>query len=359
MLILIHSLRGGGAGRMCAFLANGLYRRGWQVTVTVSMVGESRWEELFAEGVSLRFLNTGHARRSVGALIAAVREHRPQTVVAFNYQVAVLLPIIRRLSGVPFRSVGRTVVALSAAAQFKGFWQREIVMRFVRRRYRKLDAVIAQSAGMIDDLRDNFRVPRERIHVIHNPATVPDQRVVSGGRRADAYTLLYLGRFKPQKQPCFLVDLIAALQERTLPKRVVLIAAGEGPLVESFTEYARSRGVSEAIEYCGYVTDIEPLYARADATVLMSAYEGFPNVLVESIARGIPVVSFDCPTGPSEIVSDGENGKLVPLNDLDAFVEATVDVLTSPPPHDRVLATAARFRPEVILDRYEEVLRGE
>lgn len=399
VLIAIHSLRGGGAGRMCVFLANGLSRRGIPVTVAVNMTADEKWRGQFDPTVSLIDLRRGHARRVIGPLVRLVRRVRPATVLAFNYQIAVLLPLVRRISGVPFRAVGRTVVALSAAARYKGFWQREIVMPVVRRRYRHLDAVIAQSEAMRPDLEENFGVAPERIHVINNPAVPPSvakathaapeigaddapsraaaaapaTEPAAGPTAAAAAaieadpaapvlrqedTLLFLGRFKPQKQPMILLDVMEKIVERFARsgRSVRLVAAGEGPLLRDFLDEVKRRGLEQRVEYLGYVADVEPLFADATMTVLTSAYEGFPNVLVESIARGVPVVSFDCPTGPSEIVQTGANGFLVPLNDTATFVEAVSSILEHPPTTEQVRATAARFLPDAVLDRYEEVL---
>lgn len=354
---------------MCTFLANGLSRREWKVTVAVTMAAESKWQDRFDPAVTLVDLGKEHARLVLLPLVRLVRRESPGVVLAFNYQVAILLPLVRRLSGVPFRAVGRTVVALSAAARFKGFWQRVVVMGLVRRGYRRLDAVIAQSEGMRPDLERNFHVPPQKIHVIHNPAVPPDSddsgesSAGGGGRKATRPgVLLYLGRFKPQKQPVLMLDMVQGLIDRkgldSDAEAVRLVTAGEGPLVEPFLREVRRRRLEDVVQYRGYMEDLEPLFREADVTILMSAYEGFPNVLVESIARGVPVVSFDCPTGPSEIVRPGENGELVPLNDVPRFVEAVASVLDNPLKPEMVKATARRFLPDVVLDRYEEVLHG-
>jgi len=360
LLILIHSLRGGGAGRVCTFLANGLARRGWTVQVAVNLPGNQRWLAEFNTQVSVSQLGRSHARRALPALIKQVRDFRPTVVVAFNYQLAVLLPIVRRLSGVSFKAVGRTVVALSEAAKYRSFWQREIVMPFVRRRYRHLDMVIAQAEAMRRDLIQHFGLKEGQIAVINNPAEISkEQKEVEAkvSHSGEGPTLLYLGRFKPQKQPFLLLDMLEGLRRTEVGSHARLIAAGEGPLLNEFLSAAQERGLADAVEYRGYTDDIDSLFHEADVTVLVSRYEGFPNVLVESIARGVPFVSFDCPSGPSDIIEEGKNGHIVPLNDLSAFVKALEDVLKQPPAGGIVRSTAAKFHPETILDMYEQVLK--
>lgn len=342
---------------MCAFLANGLSARGWSVTVCVTLSAGQRWANAFHSGVNLRFLGTQHARRSIRAVVRVVRDIRPATVLAFNYQMASLLPLVRRRSGVRFRAVGRTVVALSTAARDKSFWQRTIVMRFVRRRYRQLDAVIAQAHAMRSDLEENFGVAGERIAVIHNPAAGNGHPSPEADQRPypPVPTLLYVGRFKPQKQPLALLDLIGELRSRG-HRGVRLLAAGEGPLLDAFRRSVRDRGLDDVVDYRGYVDDTAALFSEARVTVLVSRYEGFPNILVESLSHGVPVASYDCPTGPSEIVVDGTNGRIVAPDDLPALADAVAGLLDHPPDRAAVRATASRWDPERILDQYEEVL---
>jgi len=90
--------------------------------------------------------------------------------------------------------------------------------------------------------------------------------------------------------------------------------------------------------------------------VLTSEYEGFPNALVESIALGTPVVSFDCPFGPAEIVIQGRNGWLVPQGAIDAMVTVIQEALEHPPDRADVMDTAARFLPESIWPAYVRLL---
>jgi glycosyltransferase involved in cell wall biosynthesis len=98
--------------------------------------------------------------------------------------------------------------------------------------------------------------------------------------------------------------------------------------------------------------------SRASVLVLSSLHEGFPNVLVEAMACGCPVVSTDCPVGPTEILDHGKYGALVPVGDDAAMAHAIIDVLKHPPNASTLKARAAFFSYEEAIARYEEALTG-
>lgn len=110
------------------------------------------------------------------------------------------------------------------------------------------------------------------------------------------------------------------------------------------------------VKFLGHKSNIEEYYTKARCTLLSSLYEGFPNVLVESIACGTPVVSYNCPNGPSEIIIDGVNGYLVDYLDIEDLYKKINKTLDEELDINLIKKSAERYYPEKIAKKYIEVI---
>jgi glycosyltransferase involved in cell wall biosynthesis len=120
--------------------------------------------------------------------------------------------------------------------------------------------------------------------------------------------------------------------------------------------YVESLDLCENVVFEGYQENMIPFYVDAEATLLTSIYEGFPNSLVESICLGTPVVSFDCPSGPGEIIIDGENGYLVENGDVQAMARSLKHLINNPIDSSKVIATSYKYYSSEIVSQYEREL---
>ena len=106
-----------------------------------------------------------------------------------------------------------------------------------------------------------------------------------------------------------------------------LIILGEGALRKDLEGLARDLKISEKVDLPGFVNNPYAWFRKANLFVLSSDYEGLPGALIQAMACGTPVVSTDCPSGPSEILEAGKWGRLVPMNDKFALFVAMRDAL--------------------------------
>ncbi|TGG96054.1 glycosyltransferase [Natronospirillum operosum] len=354
-MLVISSLGGGGAEGVCVNLANRLMERGWQVTLVVLHLNNAVRQKDLSPDVRLVVLGRNHARTAIVALWRLLRQYKSDRILVFNHQIAVLLVLLRALGGFDFKIVARNISTLSQKKALEtSFWHKYVVQALTKIFYGKVDHVIAQSKGMADDLVAFYGVQKEKIVTVHNPVDSSIEDYSESNQKNMKDYLLCAGRLESVKAFHYAINAFAAVAPCYPSLRLKIV--GKGRLEGELKMQAEALGVGDRVDLEGYQTRMIPYYLGAKATLLTSLYEGFPNVLVESIALGTPVVSFDCPSGPSEIVVDGVNGFLVAHKDENQLADAIRKAMEADWNRDLVRVTAEQFSSDIILKQYEKVL---
>jgi glycosyltransferase involved in cell wall biosynthesis len=249
-----------------------------------------------------------------------LRQNRIDAAISF----LVRANLVRVLSGSFGNRLRKVISERVVSVTYAGRSPAAIVMRtLVRLLYPSADAAVAISKGVKDSLV-TIGVDAGRVRVIYNPQDIAGIRraaAAAGPRDADRFDIITLARLTPQKD---IPTLLRAFRDvLDAEPRARLIVLGEGPDAAALRDLARELGVEHATEWRGWIPPYAVL-ARSDVFVLSSRYEGFANVIVEAMACGVPVVSTDCPSGPSEILAGGEYGLLVPVGDSRALATAVL-----------------------------------
>ncbi|HVO48294.1 MAG TPA: glycosyltransferase, partial [Steroidobacteraceae bacterium] len=138
---------------------------------------------------------------------------------------------------------------------------------------------------------------------------------------------------------------------------------GEGVERESLRRLSEELQLAARVEFAGEVREVETWMARAGLLVHPSRREGFPNVVLEAMGMGMAVISADCRAGPAELIENRVNGRLVPVDDVQALSRAMTELMSNPAERERLGGEARkvreRFAPERIMARWEACLRGE
>ncbi len=272
----------------------------------------------------------------------------------FGYPSASLwtdLHLLRRLRGMGGEAIvatrpGWALVALAAAPRdaivvdqehMHFHAHRPALAADVRRRYRELDAIAVLSA---DDERDyGALVAGARTRVVRLPNAVPD--LGGGTATLDAPVIVAAGRLVAQKGFDLLIDAFAPLAARH-PDWSVRIYGG-GADRAALQRQIERLGLGEQVRLMGSTRELGAALAQGSLFVLSSRWEGFGLVIVEAMSRGLPVVAFDCPRGPSDIITPGVDGLLVAPEDTGALGVA-IEQLIADPQRRRAMGAAALRR---------------
>lgn len=359
LTLIIAGLGRGGAERVMTVLASAWAAHGKAVTLLTFDAGETpayplhhsvQHKSLGIAAVSTGFFQQVRRNlRRVKSLRRAIRESHPDVVISFMDSTNVLCILATRGLGTPLVISERIDPSLYPIG-----WAWGLLRRLL---YHWADALVCQTKPALDRFQALTRV---RGVAIPNPIDVP---FPPKEKRSDAEaracgTLVAMGRLVPQKG----FDLLLAAFSRIADLHCgwKLIIYGEGPLLKELQVQAESLNLSHRVDFAGATSDPFARLCEADLFVFPSRFEGFGMALAEAMACGLPVVSFDCPEGPGQIVRNGIDGLLVPPQDVGALA-AALDRLMSDAQERKRMAERARdvcqrFSTEKVLAIWEELL---
>lgn len=345
--MVIHSLSGGGAERVAANLSRYWAEHGAAVTIITLTGTEQDFYSLEprVRRIALRLAkDSGNIVAALGANVRRVRvlrhilrSEQPDVVLSLMTTANVLTALAAR--GLP------CAVVISERTHPPQF-PLGCIWEWLRRwSYGWSDAVVALTSESATWLRQHTNA--RKIEVIPNPVLwpLPGQRPEIRPQsllRDQRKLVLGVGRLVPPKGFELLVGAFArVVRERPDWDLVIL---GEGPERQALELLAETLGVAERVYLPGWAGNIGDWYARAQLYVMSSYFEGLPNTLIEALASGCPAVSFDCDTGPRDIIRHGIDGWLVPAGDLEALGAAMARLMDDEELRERFAAKAVEAR---------------
>jgi glycosyltransferase involved in cell wall biosynthesis len=326
LLIYIHSLENGGAERVVANLANYWASLGWAVTV-VTVAPQARDFYVLDAGVGRRclglagqggglFAGVVRTARRARALRRVLREVQPAVALSAMHTANVVLALAAR--GLPgLRTVG-------SEHNFPPKAPMGVVWETLRRHaYGHLHAVVALTHECAHWLERHSHA--RRVLVIPNPVVWPLSQHAPQVSPATSCApgrqiLLGVGRLSDEKNFATLIAIFTRLAP--LHPNWDLVILGEGAQRAALSAQVQAGGLGQRVFLPGSVGNMGDWYARASLYAMSSHFEGFPNTLVEAMAYGLPAVSFDCDTGPRDIIRHGIDGVLVAPGDIDGMASA-------------------------------------
>jgi GalNAc-alpha-(1->4)-GalNAc-alpha-(1->3)-diNAcBac-PP-undecaprenol alpha-1,4-N-acetyl-D-galactosaminyltransferase len=353
--LALPSLAAGGAERVGSLLAGAWAEQGYDVTV-ITLAG--RDTDFFVlppavrrialrrtGGTPSRLAAATRVLGRIGAFRSALRNARPDVVVSFLDVINVLVLLATRGLGQKVVVSERTDPRMAPLARV---WR---LLRSVT--YRWADLLVVQTQSVADAWAGAVVGP-SRVRVIPNPHAVSSARTTAARRPR----IVAIGRLATEKGFDLLIDAFAQISE-TFPEWDLVIF-GEGDERPALVARAAASGAGARIALPGHSRAVAEDLASSSIFVLSSRFEGFPNALLEAMASGAAVVSTDCKSGPSELITAGIDGVLVPVDDLPALSAALEHLMRDGELRERLgraaHESARRFSLDRVAARWNSVL---
>lgn len=339
--LVISSLRVGGAERVASILATIWSEQRIEVTLLTAYPQET---DFYRAPETVRRLTWGYIRetksqsrriaghvRCLARLRRAIRKARPDILVSFGDTTNLMTLMSRAGLRVPVIISERTDPRLAPCS-----W---LTRRFRPWLYRFASSIVVQSQAVRKWAQ--CAVPGGAVRVIPNPL-LPAAPPCGKSRLR---RVVGVGRLVPEKGFELLIRAFARCIANYPEWKLAIF--GDGPERLALQSLVARLGIAGSVQFGGLVRETEAELAASEIFALSSRFEGFPNVLLEAMSCGTPVVSFDCPSGPSEIIRDGFDGLIVPPGDVNLLSAALARLMS-----DSALRTELGSNARRTVERY-------
>ena len=330
ILFVIPSLGGaggGGAERVAVTLLRHLDRNHLEPHIALVRAEGPFLKDVPAD-VPIHGLGTRRVRYAVPSFVRVAWKVRPHVVFStlgyLNLAVICARPFLPKETKLVVKE-GSTVSALLA----QGVANDRVWSLLYRRLYKRADRVVCSSDHMMNDLAQNFAVPRRKMIRIYNPVDVD-----LVGRLADAEenpyptsgpNLVAVGRLSREKGVDLLLDAFALVHKSLAQASLTVL--GDGPLAAALREQRDRLGLREFVNFAGFHPNPYPYVKHSDLFVMPSRVEGMPNAVLEALALRKPVVATDCVGAMKEIAGANCRLRLVSSEDPVGLAEGILQVL--------------------------------
>ena len=323
---LINSLSSGGAERVVTTLANSLVNN-YDVSIItfISLPSfyylDSRIKIISCFNEIKPSSNPVAALKSNYSLLKRIHriinENKIELLIGFMTTANVLATIIGKINRIPIIISERTNPYHQKISKLWSF------LRFIS--YRFSNILVVQTKTIKEFFLN--KLEENKIRILPNPissALTNNRTVAQNSERKNI--ILSVGRLTSLKAHAILIRAFALTEYDNWE----LWIAGDGPESKNLESLIKELNLDRHVKLLGLVKDIHQLYNSAKIFAFSSTYEGFPNALIEAMHFGLACVSTDCPTGPSELIKDTENGYLVPVNDFNEMGSKLTTLMSAP-----------------------------
>lgn len=322
---------GGGAEYITLEIIKVFLKLGWHVELYIKDKSENE-RDVSSLNINIKYC-------SYFDMLKDIKNKSPNIVFASDHKIATIFSIYKLIFGFRSKIIFRSITNLNEILHGK-YFKIFLAKIFLRR----VDVVISQSEGMKRELINDFNIDSSRLLVLSNPIKEPVYKKEKTSK-IDYDYFLFVGRLAKEKGLLeFLLPAFKLYSMKNTSTNLIII--GDGPLFESINKYISENELENRVYLLGHKEDISYFYKNANALILTSLYEGFPNVIVEAMSYGKPVISFDTPHGPRDIIIDNVNGYLVDYCDLKKLEKTMIDFSCDKFDEDEIIKSIDKLKYE-------------
>jgi glycosyltransferase involved in cell wall biosynthesis len=239
---------------------------------------------------------------------------------------------------------------------------RQLIPLLMRRTYHLADTIVCVSEGVKKDLVKLLKRGNDRIITIYNPVVSKELEVKKSEKVNHKWfeegrkVIIGIGRLEPVKNFSLLIEAFSDVYHRDNETRLIIL--GEGSERIKLQEKIDFLGLSNVVDMPGFVKNPYGYLSQSSLFVLSSNFEGLGMVVIEALACGTPVVATDCPSGPREILADGEYGELVPVGDKRELAKAMIRQLDNEYDRNKLQSRAKEFSVDKSVVQYENLINS-
>jgi len=347
IFFIVSSLGAGGSERVYWLMSQYFAQKNFDVYV-VFFDGTHQCFSVDVPGVKFIDLKTRKASRSFFKLLKVLRKARPFAVFSTTDHINLLTAFVTLFVPIP-KLIARASNNPMQMKNFYGFKARFYNL-FNYLLLRRFDMIICQTQEMLLSTSKLYGLQGKKLKVIPNPVNVyPEHTNLE--KASNIQHIVAVGRLSPEKGIFRLLEVM-----ELLPSNYRLSIAGEGVLLNALTQYVSAHELEARVTFLGKVTNIPDLLANNKLLVMTSFTEGFPNVILEALAVGTPVVTFEV-GGTDVMIKPGFNGYILKQDDMNGLRDGIIKACNSSWDHEAIKAdTLNRFSLNHIGQMYKHLL---
>ena len=314
IIFLCPSLKIGGSEKVLTTILNHLDRSRFSISLAL-VKHEGELTDQIPNDVNIIDFNSKRSRYIFIKYLKLIWEIRPHIIFSTLGHLNIIVIMMKYLCPQKIKYICRetNIPSIKYHKNPKKYIYKFLYLLF----YRNYNSIICQSKDMLDDLKNNFKIPNYKLSIINNPCDIDNinnrikgDEILFSDKKIN---ILSVGSLTYQKGFDLLLEAISKLNDSNYYFTIM----GDGPENTNLNNLAKKLNIKHMVNIIGNKNNPYIYMEQADLFVLSSRYEGFPNVVLESLACGTPVVTFDCPGNLSEIIVDGFNGYVAKYLDTD------------------------------------------